>query len=442
MRTAPTPPAKRWSRRGVGVISVALWLVVAGVGRAQIADALVSDGGGAIPDTDGAIAELTLHYDPELHQELDSLYHDLFIAVPSDVRIRILCPSKQDVKAFTRSWGPIAMAGRREVACVIVGRPISPWARDRCIARQTPDLLHRKPSFVPRRGPAYGELKTNDLDLQKLLHRAKLAPPVLESWLHVEGGNVVSNRRHAFVGANVVDENGGQPNSDRLESELQRILGRQHLLIGGDEGSVPWCHVDMYLTPLDDRTVLVASTEVGCNLLCAGGHSHESIFGTDGLSADACSSGCDHQSFDLVANQARNHGYRVHRLPALADHQREWMVTYNNVLLDRRDWQRVVYLPAYGIPRLDRAAEAMYRALGWEVRPIDVSRIYRLGGALRCVANVTERRPADCTSTRKLRHQRAGLRYIDLARAGRERVERATVGGASGWSATRPRTTR
>jgi hypothetical protein len=67
------------------------------------------------------------------------------------------------------------------------------------------------------------------------------------------------------------------------------------------------------------------------------------------------------------------------------------MVTYNNVLLEQRGRQKIVYMPVYGVPALDRGSERIYRGLGFEVKTIDVSQIFELGGAVRCLANVTER---------------------------------------------------
>ena len=44
--------------------------------------------------------------------------------------------------------------------------------------------------------------------------------------------------------------------------ELLRVLGRPYVLVGDGQHLTPWCHVDMYLTPVDDETVLVASASV------------------------------------------------------------------------------------------------------------------------------------------------------------------------------------
>jgi hypothetical protein len=66
-------------------------------------------------------------------------------------------------------------------------------------------------------------------------------------------------------------------------------------------------------------------------------------------------------------------------------------MNYNNVLMERRGGRRIAYMPVYRYHRIDRAAAKVYESLGFEVRPVDASGIYRGGGALRCVVNVTAR---------------------------------------------------
>jgi hypothetical protein len=66
-------------------------------------------------------------------------------------------------------------------------------------------------------------------------------------------------------------------------------------------------------------------------------------------------------------------------------------VTYTNALFATEGGRPVVYLPTYRLPRLDEAAAGLYRSLGYAVRPIDVSAIYRNNGSLGCLVNVLER---------------------------------------------------
>jgi hypothetical protein len=158
---------------------------------------------------------------------------------------------------------------------------------------------------------------------------------------------------------------------------------------------VPWIHTDMYLTPIDSKTVLVASPVLGCDLLPnrksipAINRGKQTSVEFDQVSTDSARQ----QRFDDVANQLTDLGYQVIRLPSLVNIQKDWMVTYNNVIMDYQNGLRVVYMPVYNIPELDQAAEQTYRALGFDVKPIDVSAIFQLGGAIRCLANVTRRLP-------------------------------------------------
>ena len=69
-------------------------------------------------------------------------------------------------------------------------------------------------------------------------------------------------------------------------------------------------------------------------------------------------------------------------------------VTYTNALFDRTAAGRPhVYLPQYGLPGLDAAAREKYEALGYAVKPIDVTGFYRFNGSLGCLVNVLRRGP-------------------------------------------------
>lgn len=359
--------------------------------RRADSDAALADGGAVIPDCGGRIRELLLYYDPLMDGELAPLYDDLFSALGDDLLIRVVCPDMRAAERFAERWGPAALAARREVECVAVGMPVTIWARDRCIARQSRTLLRRASSFIPADERDYPDEKRNDRMVQALLSLAGLLPGMYSSSLQLEGGNVVANRRHVFVGANVVDENPKLQANGMLPAELQRVFGRPYLLVGDDSGLTPWCHVDMYLTPIDDRTVLVASPQWGQKLLRqaaeGGDEVAERLLRVIEYEVD------EEPLFDAVAEQLETRGYRVLRIPAAVNRVADWMITYNNVLLERRGGERVAYLPRYHVPVLDEAGAGVYRELGYRVYPIDVSGIYDLGGALRCVANVTERAP-------------------------------------------------
>ena len=348
-----------------------------------------------VADDGGPIAELLLHYAVSSEAELGATYYDLFQHLGPNVRLQVCCPNEASVEAFTQRWGSAASANGRQVQVINVNRPITVWARDRRICRQTSD---GRPAtcFVPTAHFSYDPEKQNDLVLSSLLWQTGLVPGVDLNSFHLEGGNVVSNRRQVFIGANAYDDNRHRFSSESaMFGELSKICGRPAVAIKTRDGQTPWIHTDMYLTPIDSRTILVSSPAAGCRLL--EGQTNVSIPHRDHqlqVEFDAIAPDSIRQTqFDDVAQQLTDLGYQVIRVPSLINVEKDWMVTYNNVLLDYQNGQRVVYLPSYHIPELDHAAAQIYRALGFEVRPIDVSPIFQLGGAIRCLANVTRRLP-------------------------------------------------
>ncbi len=391
-------------------IVVGLSLTAAGDrARGQTALPATVEESGVVPDSTGAIAEVMLQYDPDLATELEPVYRDLLGALPSDAGVTVICPSARAAQEYIDTWGPYLRS--RSTHVINVGLPLSIWARDRCISRQPAGFRGRAESFVPVRDWTYEAEKLNDLLALEVLGQGRLMPSVLDSSVHVEGGNVVSNTRHVFVGANVVGDN-HTLSDDELANELRRVFGREYILVGDEGGEVPWCHVDMYLTPIDDDTLLVSSPRMAAEMLSNDDEDDE--WGLkDHLGYGVCLSDAVLERFDSVAHLVASNGYRVLRLPALVGATQDWMVTYNNVLMDFRARRRTVYMPVYGIPELDTAAAAIYRGLGFHVQTVDVSEVYYLGGAVRCIANVTERRPSN--TPRMKGAQNRGIRLIDLA---------------------------
>jgi N-dimethylarginine dimethylaminohydrolase len=378
----------------------------------QTATPVAFAGAGVIPDTVGTIAEVLLHYDPDLSPELEPVLSDFFGALPRDVQVTVICPSEWAAQEFIEVWD--TELGGRDARIVNMGLPVSIWARDRYISRQTAGLSGRTEGFVPISYQTYEPEKCNELLALELLGEASFMPSVLDSSLYLEGGNVVSNGRHVFVGANVLPDNENIPEKE-LAEELRMVLGRETIVVGDAKGEVPWCHIDMYLTPISDDTVLVANPRMAELILASYNEDDQDAELCGGKELGACPADSYQQRFDDVAALMQRRGYRVLRVPALVEAPDEWMVTYNNVIMDHRDQRNIVYMPTYDIPELDRAAAAIYLGLGFEVRTIDVSKVYASGGAIRCLVNVTERRRVGVIAKKETRHR--AVRFFDLARS-------------------------
>jgi N-dimethylarginine dimethylaminohydrolase len=131
--------------------------------------------------------------------------------------------------------------------------------------------------------------------------------------------------------------------------------------------------------PLDAHTVAVGDVHAGVALL-----GDDNKLELDDIELQA-------RRFDHAAELLAARGFRVVRMPVLVLAGAGSFVTYTNALFDRREDQRIVYLPTYEQPALDAAAQKIYEAEGFEVHPIDVSTIYRLNGSLGCLVNVLAR---------------------------------------------------
>jgi len=346
-----------------------------------------------LPDSDGTIAEILIHYDGTFGDDLDVVFRDLFGALPADVATTVISRSRESTLRFLDDLGAIVLKGNRDVTVLDLSMPISIWARDRVIARQDPLFKDPISPFTPQRASYYDECKDNELVVGDLLALVRITGPGAKGHLRLEGGNVVANRRHVFLGSNVVDENSDLADADEVHRDLLDYIGRDYVLVGDAVGAVPWVHIDMYLTPISDSLVLVSSVELGetlAELHCGDG---EPPNDSDIPVPQSCPADMFEQQLNEVADAVRKLGYKVIRLPALADPMAGWMITYNNVLMEERHGKRIVYMPTYHVPALDDSAAEVYEQLGFEVHTVDVSGVYQSGGALRCMVNVVRRRP-------------------------------------------------
>jgi hypothetical protein len=400
-------------RRRLGVLSLAvcgLALLFCSVAAADNG-LLYPDGAGVIPDTRGAIAAVRLHYEPNVDEELQPFYQDLFAELPSDTAVTVLCPDQESAGRFLASWGSSVSIGGRDLTVINVGGDLTLWARDRYLARQWGNLSLPATAYIPLPDPYYDIPQLNELAVQMELAVVSTEPLVDEAPFFFEGGNIVSNGHQVFVGMNVLAENAPKYRG-LTPGALRTIAGRPLIFVRDANDDVPWCHVDMYMTPIGEDAVLVADVARGEAL------SDEAAALVDAECeaerSPVVTSEYVQQQLDDVARLMARSGYRVYRVPAIVDPFGDWMVTYNNVLMEERGGQRIVYLPMYRMPELDIEAALIYRRLGFEVKYIDVSELYLWGGALRCMVNVTQRRDVVARPDPPTLRRVGSIAYFDL----------------------------
>ena len=266
-----------------------------------------------------------------------------------------------------------------------------------------------------------------------------------ESKLFFEGGNIVADERHVFIGADTIRYNANRwmATEDQIVALFEQELGRRILVIGPTPQ--PIGHIDMMLTPLGNGRVALADAGIGATVVeqainADGGavrdfeQATESyFFGAPEIKRLAAAGGKGMEAPELagktgeivaasknvaplldgIAAALAVHGYEVVRIPFLyggpradlaTDASRENsrsaatypMLTYNNVLIEQHAEQLTVYLPRYGLAQLDAAAAAAWAKLDFATKQIDgltISAMY--GGALRCSVKVLERSSVD-----------------------------------------------
>lgn len=347
-----------------------------------------------LADDAGAIAEILIQFSESDGPGIRLVLADLLAKLPVDVDLIVACPNQYEVFEFERMFGEAARACDRSVRVANVGLDISVWARDRLIARAFPS--GRPASFIVPRPPQTLDIwRLNEHYAPFELESCGLLADVQAAPIVIEGGNVVSTRDQAFVGVNSVlesvDCDDPVDNEELAVRRLERSFGKPVMVIGNDDGEVPWDHVDMYITPVHDQVLLVADPDAGQKLLLLNeltGHGLLEAPAED----DVYGASPDIELFDVVSSQLQDAGYLIGRMPAVVSPAENWMITYNNVLIDERDEGRTVYMPVYGLPILDQYAASIYARLGLTVQTVDVTGIFERGGALRCVANVTKRK--------------------------------------------------
>lgn len=273
------------------------------------------------------------------------------------------------------------------------------------------------------------------------------------STLSFEGGNIVSDDSWAFIGANTIRQNALElaESQAAVLKEFEAELGKRVLVIG--PAPQPIGHIDMMLTPLGGKKILLADPAWGARLaeqelaespdsVEAFEKSCERMFlGAPGIVSLRYSTGkvvkppdvvgetrgaIEHSKgiaghLDRLADDLAARGCEVHRVPYLcvplpdmpttrpydtaagaetkpATEPRDQAslgypeLTYNNVLLETVGGRRIVYLPQYGWDALDRTAREVWGRLVDDVTPVSGFAVCAMyGGSLRCCTKVLAR---------------------------------------------------
>lgn len=348
----PRPPSRRLLLailQGIGAALALHGLVFAG--RAVLLPAPPQ----ALDERAGRIREVLVHLDPEA-QFARPAYESFFRQAPAGLRIWVACERLEDAAELERWTG-------RRVTPVPIGKRITTWARDRFVACSDGSLV------VPPEPQPGGSARRNDWEVPFALARLR-GDQARPATFRFDGGDFLAADGRLFATSTWIGRNPERTAAELLETAVRFF--RQPLVVLPE---APAHHIGMALASVGRDRFLVGDVRWGRRLAPASLDVDEREE-TAGL-------------FDAMAERLAKEGFRVDRIP-VAPTRREFVwVTYTNGLFE----DGVVYLPTYGLGALDEAAAAVYRSLEYEVRPVDVGRVYEHGGTLHCLVHVLRRDP-------------------------------------------------
>ena len=328
-------------------------------------------------DASARLSRIAIHYAPAADRQAFAIWKQLFAVLPARVEVDVEVAAPQD---FDRLMHLLAGTPHLErFHPVVVRAAITTWSRDRYAALV--DGGGRGAILAPPRVETVSVARAGDARSPNAISRALYHRDARVADIVFEGGDLAATPHLVFADVNLQARNLGRAAADRpsIEHELHRRFAQQIVWLGTAAGDVPQHHIMMYMVPLDDHTVAVGDLRAGVALLGA------SELPLADVEVEA-------RRFDRAAGELVARGFRVVRPPVVMLAGGRSYITYTNALFDRRDdGTRVVYMPTYSQPALDRAGAEFWRAQGYEVHPIDVTSIYRLNGSLGCLVNVLAR---------------------------------------------------
>jgi hypothetical protein len=336
----------------------------------------------SVSDDEGSIATWIWHFDGEMRVACLPTYRDLLRELPADARIVVGVRAAEDARELREELGLDDPDPR--VRFVEAGEWVSGWARDRYVlfGKGGKECL-----LLPRR-EAVGPTRLGDLAVAKELKRLAPEIQVIESEFVLEGGDLLFTPEEVIAGPAAVAINvvPGERTEADVRARLEEVFGRRLVVAAERDSPLAREHVDMYIAVAGPRTLFVGDPRLALEAIEKGEDVRR--FGRFPREKQLALA----ETYDGVAARLGEEGFDVKRLPILhaEDHV---ILTWTNAVVETREGKRRVYLPEYGLKRLDRAAQEAWAAVGCEPVPISAEAVIVLGGGVRCVTNAVREAP-------------------------------------------------
>jgi hypothetical protein len=301
----------------------------------------------------GRIRAVEVHFDPRA-EFVRRTYAEFFRALPEDVAVWVAVEKAEDYEAFA------ALTGRQGTP-VVIGKPITTWARDRFVTGAAGAIVIPP---EPHRGPVE---RANDALVPPAL-AAALGVPTRKAPFRFDGGDFCRAYGRVFASSFWAERNPERSLDDLLR--LAEGLFSEPIVY---LPNAPRHHVGMAFAPVGGKRFLVGDSRWGARIAPAG------------VTADASEETA--RRFDGIADALKAAGFEVTRVPVIPTTDDYAWMTWTNAVFE----ERVAYVPTYGAPEADAVALGVYREMGYEVRGVDVSEVWRRGGTLHCLVHVLGR---------------------------------------------------
>jgi agmatine/peptidylarginine deiminase len=213
----------------------------------------------------------------------------------------------------------------------------------------------------------------------------------------MDGGNTIATKNHLFLGMYALKEAKEYYNQDPNEivKMLMKRFPNQKLIIIGKEKQ-PVFHIDMALSILKDndneKVAALADPDLTIELINKLFANNEKIYGYY-TKQEIIKNLEDYKKTYFaelkdIEFKLKQEGFKVKKMPFIPLYVNDRdCLTYNNMLLDGNK----IYLPSYGIPKLEEEVKKILKEEGFKVVFIDWKENIRLNGAIHCITNVIDR---------------------------------------------------
>ena len=229
------------------------------------------------------------------------------------------------------------------------------------------------------------------------------------------GGEIVASESYIFCKKiNLFDDDNLGSNRSKAKKEIEKLCKKKMIDLSTIE--TPDSHIDLWLTPIDDKTIVLGDVLLGKEIMGKIPTSERPKIINKYIKAERSSgfklkktkrrknqkrlfysmlfkkinNSSDCISINNVKEYLENRGFTIVVIPSIGQLgiNRSSYYSYNNVLMetykgDNGDIIKNIILPEYGLP-LDVIARQKWELLGFHVRQFPMNDIARRGGAIRC----------------------------------------------------------